>query len=51
MALEHPIHTSVFDDPRFQIALTLFNSADWYPAHDALEELWHETNGFERRVF
>jgi len=28
----------------------LFNQQDWYPAHDVLEELWHETSGPERRV-
>tara|TARA_Y100001968_G_C19401714_1_gene741377 strand:- start:200 stop:583 length:384 start_codon:yes stop_codon:yes gene_type:complete len=37
-------------DPRFGEALKLFNSAKWYPAHDALEELWHETNGPERNT-
>ena len=33
-----------------QIKTYLFNSADWYPAHDAFEELWHETNGPERNT-
>ncbi len=40
--------SSLFEDPRFQIALRLFNSGEWYPAHDAFEELWHETIGPER---
>ena len=35
----------IFEDNRFKKALDSFNSADWYPAHDAFEELWHETNG------
>ena len=35
-------------DKRFQKAVDLFNSEDWYPAHDAFEELWHETFGSER---
>ncbi len=39
---------SVIHDNRFKIALKLFNSAQWYPAHDAFEELWHETSGPER---
>ena len=35
----------IFEDIRFKKALECFNSADWYHAHDAFEELWHETNG------
>ena len=35
-------------DPRFKKALNLFNSEEWYLAHDAFEELWHETNGPQR---
>lgn len=38
----------VQDDERFENAVELFNSKDWYPAHDAFEELWHETSGPER---
>ena len=30
-------------DPRFQQAIELFNSQQWYDAHDVFEELWHET--------
>ena len=37
-------------DPRFIKGLELFNSADWYLAHDLFEELWHETNGAERKT-
>tara|TARA_Y100001968_G_scaffold48135_1_gene38393 strand:- start:210 stop:602 length:393 start_codon:yes stop_codon:yes gene_type:complete len=40
----------ITDDPRFKEGLTLFNSGEWYLAHDLLEELWHETNGPERRT-
>ena len=36
-------------DPRFQQAIDLFNSAEWYAAHDVFEELWHETADPERR--
>ncbi len=38
------------NDGRFKNALNLFNSSDWYPAHDAFEELWHETSAPERRT-
>ena len=37
-------------DRRFKEALRLFNSGAWYNAHDAFEELWHETYGPERLV-
>ncbi len=47
----HPnLSLTLTKDPRFKVALDLFNSADWYSAHDAFEELWHETNGPERRT-
>ncbi|WP_320674485.1 DUF309 domain-containing protein [Prochlorococcus sp. MIT 1341] len=39
-----------FDDSRLKEAVRLFNNAEWYRAHDALEEIWHETNGVERRT-
>ena len=32
-------------DPRFGVAIWLFNGEDWYACHDLLEELWHETAG------
>lgn len=38
------------EDPRFKRAIELFNAANWYPAHDVFEELWHETAGPERRT-
>ena len=41
---------NLLDDERFVIALNLFNNGDWYPAHDAFEELWHENNGDERKI-
>ena len=37
-------------DKRFIEAIKLFNSSKWYPAHDALEELWHEASGPERKT-
>tara|TARA_B100000700_G_C14778033_1_gene729935 strand:+ start:132 stop:491 length:360 start_codon:yes stop_codon:yes gene_type:complete len=39
---------NVIKDPRFKKGVNLFNSADWYLAHDLFEELWHETVGPER---
>ncbi len=42
--------TDLINDPRFQLAVELFNQADWYPAHDAFEELWHETSGQARQT-
>lgn len=36
-------------DPRFKNAMELFNQEEWYSAHDAFEELWHETVEPERR--
>ena len=37
-------------DPRFQQAVDLFNRRAWYEAHDAFEEIWHETAGADRRL-
>jgi len=37
-------------DPRLQQAVDLFNNAQWYPCHDGLEALWHETSGPMRPV-
>ena len=37
-------------DPRFQKAVDLFNRRSWYEAHDAFEEVWHETAGPDRRL-
>ncbi len=37
-------------DPRFALAVSLFNAGDWYGSHDGFEELWHETQGPMRPV-
>ncbi|WP_115015234.1 DUF309 domain-containing protein [Synechococcus sp. UW140] len=37
-------------DPRFDEGVHLFNSEQWYAAHDVFEDLWHETADPERRV-
>ena len=42
---------SLIDDDRFRKAVNLFNTREWYDAHDAFEELWHESVGEERAVF
>jgi predicted metal-dependent hydrolase len=42
---------SLLDDDRYQEAINLFNAREWYAAHDAFEELWHESVGEERAVF
>ena len=39
---------NITTDPRFKKALSLFNSSNWYLAHDVFEELWHETLGPNR---
>ena len=39
-----------YKDPRFQEAIDLFNSQEWYLAHDSFEDLWHETAGVERNT-
>ena len=38
------------NDSRFEIAMKLFNSRQWYQAHDVFEEIWHETGGPERQL-
>ncbi len=38
------------NDERFKRAVKLFNSKEWYNAHDLLEELWHESIGPDRRA-
>lgn len=37
-------------DPRLRTAIDFFNRGEWYPCHDSLEELWHETAGPMRPV-
>ena len=39
---------NLIKDERFMEAINIFNSANWYKAHDLFEELWHETDGLER---
>ena len=36
------------EETKFIKAIELFNSQEWYLAHDVLEEIWHETNFPER---
>ncbi len=36
------------DDILFHKAIELFNNQEWYVAHDALEAIWHKTDGMER---
>ena len=31
-------------------SLNLFNSQNWYEAHDALEDIWNELDGDERQI-
>ena len=38
------------NDSRFEIGMKLFNSCQWYKAHDVFEEIWHETGGPERQL-
>lgn len=45
----HP-DDSLMTDERFLQAIQLFNQQDWYAAHDAFEELWHESLGEERSL-
>lgn len=42
---QDPEETALLADPRLAEAIALFNQGDWYPCHDAFEELWHETQG------
>jgi predicted metal-dependent hydrolase len=35
-------HDDLSNDWRWQQAIVLFNQKEWYRAHDAFEELWHE---------
>jgi predicted metal-dependent hydrolase len=40
----------LLQDERLQQAVSLFNCHDWYGAHDAFEEIWHESLGSDREV-
>ena len=42
--------SQLVDDDRYLQAVDLFNAHDWYAAHDAFEELWHESAGEERSI-
>lgn len=42
--------SSLVDDDRYQQAVNLFNACEWYAAHDAFEELWHESAGEDRSI-
>ena len=37
-------------EPRYILGMKLFNSSNWYRAHDILEEIWYETIGPERQT-
>ncbi len=41
---------SVANDDRYRQAVSLFNTSEWYAAHDVFEELWHESLGDERVI-
>ena len=36
------------NDPRYILGRKLFNTCEWYKAHDVFEEIWHETIGPDR---
>ena len=38
------------DNPKYKLGMKLFNSCQWYKAHDIFEEIWHETIGPERQT-
>lgn len=44
-----PLQSQGFDERLLQ-ATHLFNTFDWYAAHDGFEELWHEASGDERHA-
>ena len=50
MILEDKCEQSFANDSRFEIGMKLFNSCQWYQAHDVFEEIWHETGGPERQL-
>mgnify|MGYP001266560395 CR=1 FL=1 len=41
---------NVIEDSRFIKAFELFNSCEWYKAHDLFEDVWHETFGPFRQI-
>jgi len=38
-------------DPRYSEFVRLFNRAEFFEAHDALEELWRELDGSDREFY
>tara|TARA_B100000700_G_C14813146_1_gene746163 strand:- start:188 stop:574 length:387 start_codon:yes stop_codon:yes gene_type:complete len=38
------------NESRYIEAMKLFNSCEWYKAHDLFEEIWHETIGPDRQT-
>lgn len=38
------------NEPRYILGMKLFNSCNWYRAHDVFEEIWYETIGPERQT-
>jgi predicted metal-dependent hydrolase len=45
MIADPPSEEPFFTDPRYRLAVAAFADHDWYLAHDAFEELWHESSG------
>ena len=50
MTLDENIDNLFVKEPRYILGMRLFNSCDWYRAHDVFEEIWHETIGAERQT-
>lgn len=40
----------LIQDKRYLNAIHLFNSHQWYAAHDAFEDLWHDSTGQNRSL-
>ena len=45
----NPPEATVTDDPRFRDGLARFNAGDFFDAHEAWEDLWHECPAADRR--
>ena len=50
MTLDENIQNLFLNEPRYILGMKLFNSCNWYRAHDIFEEIWHETIGPERQT-
>ena len=48
MTLDDNVYNLFVNEPRYILGMKLFNSCNWYRAHDIFEEIWHETIGPER---